>query len=89
MPTTFHKNLPVGSKVDRGDRQTHRQDDDLISLFPFFVKWTKKFITLSAHSFFSPPPTLTLSAAVVPRGFDLKKQQAKNSKSFLQQHRCY
>jgi hypothetical protein len=35
MPTKSHEYLPIGSKVERGDRQTHRQDGDFICLFPF------------------------------------------------------
>jgi hypothetical protein len=31
-PTEFHKNLPIGSKVIRGDTQTDRETGDLISL---------------------------------------------------------
>jgi hypothetical protein len=35
LPTEFHKNLPIGSKVIRGghtdrDRQTYRQTDRLV-----------------------------------------------------------
>jgi hypothetical protein len=38
MPTKFHKNLPVASKVDGGDGQTdrHRQDVDLVAYFHFW-----------------------------------------------------
>jgi hypothetical protein len=65
MPTKFRENLPIGSKVAR--RQTHRQDGDLIILFPFlesrlnrhFFDKTKvpSFIKLiSCNSF----PTLAL-----------------------------
>jgi hypothetical protein len=32
VPTKFHKNLEIGSKVIRGDTQTDRQTGDLISL---------------------------------------------------------
>jgi hypothetical protein len=32
LPTEFHKNLPIGSRVIRGDTQKDRQDGDLISL---------------------------------------------------------
>jgi len=37
FPTEFHKNLPIGSEVDRGT-DTHRRDSDLISLLFSFRK---------------------------------------------------
>jgi hypothetical protein len=47
LPTEFHKNLPIGSKVIRGDRQTDRQTGDLISLtFLFEERRLKMNITI-------------------------------------------
>jgi hypothetical protein len=40
--TKFHANLPTASKFGRGmDRQTYRQDGDLISLFQFLESRVK------------------------------------------------
>jgi hypothetical protein len=32
LPTEFHTNLPIGSKVIRGDTHTHRQNNNFLSL---------------------------------------------------------
>jgi hypothetical protein len=38
VSTEFNKNLPIGSEIDRGDRQTHRRNGDVISLHFSFSK---------------------------------------------------
>jgi hypothetical protein len=43
LPTEFHKNLPIGSKVIRGDTQTDRQTGDLISLTFLFKERRQKY----------------------------------------------
>jgi hypothetical protein len=39
LPTRFHENPPIGSKVSSGDthRDTHRQAGDLTSLLSFLI----------------------------------------------------
>jgi hypothetical protein len=49
MPTKPHANLPIGSKVDEGNRQTRRQDGDLISLFPLLGSRLKTVMVLYAQ----------------------------------------
>jgi hypothetical protein len=45
MPTKFHENIPIGSKDDGGaDRPKHRQDGDLIGLFPFLESRLKGIV---------------------------------------------
>jgi hypothetical protein len=46
MPTKFHENLPVDSKVIMGD--TDRQTDDLISLLSFMGS-RLKIINVNPH----------------------------------------
>jgi hypothetical protein len=52
LTTEFHKNLPIGSKVIRGDTQTDRQAGDLISLtFLFEDSRLKKKVLWHRKSF--------------------------------------
>jgi hypothetical protein len=43
--TEFHKNIPIGSKVIKGDTQTDRQTGDLISLTFLFKEGRLKIFT--------------------------------------------
>jgi hypothetical protein len=53
VPTKFHENLPIGSKVI-SEGHTDRQTDDLISLLSFFesgLKYDMK-VSVKISSFF-------------------------------------
>jgi len=70
LHTEFHHNLQIRSLVERTDRQTHRQDGDLISLHVSFRKESRlkisdrqlqeKMKKKSHNSFYSFPNFITV-----------------------------
>jgi hypothetical protein len=55
LRTEFHKNLPIGSKVIRGDTQTDRQTDVLISLTFLFEESRLKAVAVIQMLYKSEP----------------------------------
>jgi hypothetical protein len=67
LPTRFHKNLPIGSKVDGGQTDTQRQDGDLIRLISFLESRLKRGTAhlpiMDALRQDNPPPPQVVEAS--------------------------